>query len=151
MHPVASPYANKEGYFPAPDFAYGQQPPNGAYGQMREKVMRRRSVKQVELQGGHLVLDCPVPKSILTYAKDYPGGQPQEFTHMRYTAVTVDPDDVRRVSGERELTSTVHPRTLHPPPAPVQPQDRDGHRRHHVQRRRGPLLPLFHLDRQGPS
>ena len=83
MHPIASPYASKEGYFP-PDMAYGQhQPSGGAYGQTREKVMRRRSVKQVELQaGGHLVLDCPVPKSILTYAKEYPGGQPQEFTHM---------------------------------------------------------------------
>lgn len=42
---------------------------------------------------GHLVYDCPVPPKLL---KDIPHSQPpgrDEFTHMRYTAVTCDPED----------------------------------------------------------
>jgi chitin synthase len=45
---------------------------------------------QVKLTQGNLVLDCPVPtklQSFLTRRGD------DEFTRMRYTAVTCDPDD----------------------------------------------------------
>jgi chitin synthase len=47
-----------------------------------------QSVRQVELQEGNLVLDMPVPSSIV------PGDKTrEEFTHIRYTACTVDPDE----------------------------------------------------------
>ena len=42
---------------------------------------------------GHLVYDCPVPPKLL---RSIPHTQPpgrDEFTHMRYTAVTCDPED----------------------------------------------------------
>ncbi|KAF6754281.1 chitin synthase 2 [Ephemerocybe angulata] len=42
----------------------------------REKLMKRRSVRQVQLTQGNLVLDVPAPSGI-----------------MRYTAATCDPDD----------------------------------------------------------
>ncbi|KAJ3507424.1 hypothetical protein NLJ89_g6315 [Agrocybe chaxingu] len=55
----------------------------------REKLMKRRSVKQVKLFQGNLVLDVPVPSNILP-----PGGaEVEEFSKMRYTAATCDPDD----------------------------------------------------------
>ena len=50
--------------------------------------MKRRSVKQVQLFRGNLVLDVPVPSHITPAGKG-----DEEFTKMRYTAATCDPDD----------------------------------------------------------
>ncbi|PVU90169.1 hypothetical protein BB559_004760 [Furculomyces boomerangus] len=51
---------------------------------------RMRHLKQVELTSGNLVVDCPVPQKVLKAGK-YQSGQ--EFTHMRYTACTCDPNE----------------------------------------------------------
>ena len=56
---------------------------------VREKLMKRRSVKQVQLFRGNLVLDVPVPSHITPAGK----GDIEEFAKMRYTAATCDPDD----------------------------------------------------------
>jgi len=56
---------------------------------VREKLMKRRSVKQVQLFRGNLVLDVPVPSHITPSGK----GDIEEFSKMRYTAATCDPDD----------------------------------------------------------
>ncbi|KAF8841959.1 glycosyltransferase family 2 protein [Paxillus ammoniavirescens] len=62
------------------------------YSMAREKLMKRRSVRQVELQDGNLVLDVHVPTHII------PKGMSdvEEMTKMRYTAATCDPDDFMR-------------------------------------------------------
>ncbi|EGO31066.1 glycosyltransferase family 2 protein [Serpula lacrymans var. lacrymans S7.9] len=62
------------------------------YSMAREKLMKRRSVRQVELQQGNLVLDVHVPSHIV------PKGMSdvEEMTKMRYTAATCDPDDFMR-------------------------------------------------------
>ncbi|KAJ3346606.1 Chitin synthase, class 2 [Entophlyctis luteolus] len=61
--------------------------------QVDQSILRtatRRVVKQVELtQEGHLVLDIPVPDRVLQLGQFKTG---DEFTTMRYTAVTCDPD-----------------------------------------------------------
>ena len=49
-------------------------------------MMKRRSVRQVELFQGNLVLDVAVPSHIV------PKGAPEEMTKMRYTAATCDPE-----------------------------------------------------------
>ncbi|CAG8497215.1 6814_t:CDS:2 [Funneliformis mosseae] len=54
-----------------------------------EKVDKRKSVRHVELTRGNLVLDCPVPDKVIKNVRITSG---EEFTHMRYTAVTCDPD-----------------------------------------------------------
>lgn len=59
----------------------------GSYNETREKMMKRRSIKRVELQNGNLVMECPVPNSICKK------GQSEEFTQLRYQAVTCDPND----------------------------------------------------------
>lgn len=65
-----------------------QHQSSGGWTATREKFMRRRSVRQVELQQGNLILDMPVPSTII------PAGKSQEeFTHLRYTACTCDPDE----------------------------------------------------------
>lgn len=53
-------------------------------------LKRWKTVKQVLLYRGNLVLDCPVPPVLL---QQNPHGERDEFTHMRYTAATCDPDD----------------------------------------------------------
>lgn len=54
----------------------------------REKMLKRRSVKQVALTNGNLVLDVNVPTSIIPQGKK----GIEEFSKMRYTAATCDPD-----------------------------------------------------------
>lgn len=55
----------------------------------REKLMKRRSVRKVELTQGNLVLDVAVPSNIIP-----PGQQDnEEMAKMRYTAATCDPDE----------------------------------------------------------
>lgn len=51
--------------------------------------MKKRSVRQVPLVQGNLVLDVPVPNSIIPAS----GQSTDEMTKMRYTAATCDPDD----------------------------------------------------------
>jgi chitin synthase len=65
-------------------------PISGNYAANRERLMRKRTVRRIELQDGNLVLDVPVPKSIARQ------GQAEEFTKMRYTAVTCKPDEYIR-------------------------------------------------------
>ncbi|KIJ66341.1 glycosyltransferase family 2 protein [Hydnomerulius pinastri MD-312] len=62
------------------------------YSMAREKLMKRRSVRQVELQNGNLVLDVPVPSHIVPKGMS----DAEEMIKMRYTAATCDPDDFMR-------------------------------------------------------
>ncbi|KAG2044503.1 chitin synthase [Suillus americanus] len=62
------------------------------YSVAREKLMKRRSVRHVELQNGNLVLDVAVPTHIVPNGM----GGAEEMTKMRYTAATCDPDEFMR-------------------------------------------------------
>ncbi|KAG6851356.1 hypothetical protein H0H93_005754 [Arthromyces matolae] len=84
--PSMMPTPTPQNYPPSPGM-YGNEPHNG-YFAMREKMMRRRSVRQVALVHGNLVLDVQVPNNIIPA-----GRQDEEMTKMRYTAATCDPDD----------------------------------------------------------
>jgi chitin synthase len=67
-------------YGPAPD---GKQERRGA----RQAQM---SKKEVKLINGELILECKIPTILYSFL---PRRDEIEFTHMRYTAVTCDPDD----------------------------------------------------------
>jgi chitin synthase len=69
-----------EHYGPAPD---GAQTRRGA----RDAVMTK---KEVRLINGELILECKIPTILYSFL---PRRDDIEFTHMRYTAVTCDPDD----------------------------------------------------------
>jgi chitin synthase len=62
---------------------------NSGWSAAREKLMKRRSVRRVELQQGNLVLDVQVPSHIVPKNMN----DVEEMTKMRYTAATCDPDD----------------------------------------------------------
>ncbi|TCD62499.1 Chitin synthase, class 2 [Steccherinum ochraceum] len=82
----------------SPNYPPAQQRPgylqasNTGYSQAKEKMLRRRSVRQVELQEGNLVVDLQVPSHILPKGIE----SKEEMTKLRYTAATCDPDDFMR-------------------------------------------------------
>jgi chitin synthase len=72
--------ATKDHYAPAPE---GRQDRRG----LREAQMIK---KEVRLINGELILECKIPTILHSFL---PRRDEREFTHMRYTAVTCDPDD----------------------------------------------------------
>ncbi|EIW73092.1 hypothetical protein TREMEDRAFT_70893 [Tremella mesenterica DSM 1558] len=77
-------YGNENGY-------EGDEPSNVHYGPIPTRILRRnRTQKRVQLFQGHLVLDIDVPSLLLDKCSLRDGN---EFTKMRYTAVTCDPND----------------------------------------------------------
>ncbi|KAF9580736.1 hypothetical protein BGW38_002488 [Lunasporangiospora selenospora] len=68
-----------------------QSPPTLHFGPAPALQARRyKTTKKVTLTQGNLVLDCPVPTKLLDVLPRKIG---DEFTTMRYTAVTSDPND----------------------------------------------------------
>lgn len=68
----------------------------GGYGQSdfvqaREKMLKRRSIREIELTDGNLVLELPVPRSILQYNSYRGEDLSLESGKLRYTAVTGSP------------------------------------------------------------
>lgn len=98
--PYTHQQAYQQSYQPHPQQNYPplQQRPGMGHEQSsgwsvaKDKMMKRRSVRQVELYQGNLVLDVPVPSHIVPPA----GKGQEEMTTMRYTAATCDPDDFMR-------------------------------------------------------
>jgi len=62
------------------------RPPPGA-------LARKKTIKFLKLTNGNLVIQQPVPQRYLSVVKET---QHEEFTTMRYTAATCDPDDFQR-------------------------------------------------------
>lgn len=56
-------------------------------------IRRWKTVKEVQLFNGNLVLDCPVPPRLLNQVPHAQPPERDEFTHMRYSAATCDPSE----------------------------------------------------------
>ncbi|KAG2361949.1 glycosyltransferase family 2 protein [Suillus spraguei] len=66
---------------------------NIRYGHIPQRVPRRyKTIKKVELFHGNLVLDSAVPTKLLDMCAMR---NEREFTHMRYSAATCDPNDFK--------------------------------------------------------
>ena len=86
--------------------------PNMHYGPAPEKQGRRgvwdaqMTKKEVQLINGELILECKIPTILHSFL---PRRDDREFTHMRYTAVTCDPDDFtqRGYKLRQQVGSTV--------------------------------------------
>ncbi|KIV85968.1 chitin synthase 1 [Exophiala sideris] len=70
------------------DYYYGEAPE----GKQDRRGLRDAQVttKEVRLINGELILECKIPTILHSFL---PRRDEREFTHMRYTAVTCDPDD----------------------------------------------------------
>lgn len=87
---------------PMPPLPYDQHPlnypplqqlrPGVGWNVARDKLLKQRMVKQVELQQGNLVLDVQAPSFIVPKGMEHI----EEMTKLRYTAATCDPDDFMR-------------------------------------------------------
>ncbi|EMD39480.1 glycosyltransferase family 2 protein [Gelatoporia subvermispora B] len=66
---------------------------NIRYGRIPQRVPRRyKTIKKVELFHGNFVLDSAVPTKLLDMCANR---NVREFTHMRYSAATCDPNDFK--------------------------------------------------------
>ncbi|KIM36553.1 glycosyltransferase family 2 protein [Hebeloma cylindrosporum] len=73
--------------------ADNQSENNIRYGRIPQRVPRRyKTIKKVELFHGNFVLDNAVPKKLLDMCANR---TEREFTHMRYSAATCDPNDFK--------------------------------------------------------
>ena len=86
------PYQGGPGNYPPQQRPGMFREQSTGYSVAREKLMKRRSVRHVELQQGNLVLDMQVPSHIVPKSMD----NSEEMTKLRYTAATCDPDDFMR-------------------------------------------------------
>lgn len=86
--PTSSPFP---GGFVGPEEQQEDEDTNIRYGRIPQRVPRRyKTMKRVELFHGNLVFDSPVPQKLLDRCKIK---NEREFTHMRYSAATCDPND----------------------------------------------------------
>ncbi|KAI4091733.1 MAG: hypothetical protein L6R37_007676 [Teloschistes peruensis] len=56
-------------------------------------IRRWKTMKEVQLFNGNLVLDCPIPPRLLNQVPHATPPDRDEFTHMRYSAATCDPSE----------------------------------------------------------
>ncbi|KAL4944279.1 chitin synthase B [Aspergillus oleicola] len=98
---VASPYARSE---TSSTEAWRQRQAGAGGGGGGGNGLRRYATRKVKLvQGSVLSVDYPVPSAIQNaiqakYRNDLEGGS-EEFTHMRYTAATCDPNEFTLHNG----------------------------------------------------
>lgn len=78
-------------YQPPNDFDGYTDEPGHAQTPSPAPIRRWKTVKQVQLYQGNLVLDCPVPPRLLNQIRHAEPPERDEFTHMRYSAATCDP------------------------------------------------------------
>ena len=69
-----------------------QMRPGAGWSDVREKLLKQRVVKQIELKEGNLVLDMQAPSFIVPKGLE----DSEEMTKLRYTAATCDPDEFMR-------------------------------------------------------
>ncbi len=70
---------------------YDGPPPNHTPTPAPAPIKRWKTVKEVQLFNGNLVLDCPIPPTLLNQVPHATPPERDEFTHMRYSAATCDP------------------------------------------------------------
>jgi chitin synthase len=102
-HDQQMPFQDDQDRVPilGPDRAYGSDPQEGfeagydgappAASPAPQPLRRWKTVKEVQLFNGNLVLDCPVPPKLLAAVPHAAAPERDEFTHMRYSAATCDP------------------------------------------------------------
>lgn len=95
-HPILEPdgtYGPDPHHVPTPvhEEALGMDPEFNHPAQ--SQIRRWKTVKEVQLFNGNLVLDCPVPPRLLNQVQHAEPPERDEFTHMRYSAATCDPSE----------------------------------------------------------
>jgi chitin synthase len=75
-------------------------------GWRRRQTIKRGVTRKVKLTNGNFVAEYPVPTPVYSAVEaKYSQTNTTEFSHMRYTAATVDPDDFTQAAGWSLRTS----------------------------------------------
>ncbi|RMZ88731.1 hypothetical protein DV736_g4044, partial [Chaetothyriales sp. CBS 134916] len=93
LDPHAHAHQQSYGDQPYDQQPYGDDPAVAPPGPSPAPIRRWKTVKEVQLFNGNLVLDCPVPPTLLNQVHHVQAPERDEFTHMRYSAATCDPKD----------------------------------------------------------
>ncbi|KAF8583565.1 glycosyltransferase family 2 protein [Ramaria rubella] len=115
--PLTGGEARPEGYYPPGRFlgAYGGAPferpastisvsSDGAW--IRRQTIKRGVTRRVKLTGGNFIAEYAVPTAVRNAVEPkWAAVNTTEFTHMRYSAATVDPDDFTAEKGWSLRTS----------------------------------------------
>ena len=88
LHSFQSESTFTEDLYPQEDEHYGPAPLGKQ--DRRGTRLAQMAKKEVRLINGELILECKIPTILQSFL---PRKDELEFTHMRYTAVTCDPDD----------------------------------------------------------
>lgn len=110
MFPAVPPYQESEngiGLYDMPVSSRGSTPASEAWQQRNQAPgsgLRRYATRKIKLvQGSVLSVDYPAPSAIQNAIqpeyRESEEGFPEEFTHMRYTAATCDPDEFSLRNG----------------------------------------------------
>ncbi|KAK8854766.1 hypothetical protein IAR55_003505 [Kwoniella newhampshirensis] len=76
---------------------------------LRRQTLPRRgaTVKKIQLTKGNFIVDYPVPRPVSSAVEPkWLTGKGNEFSHMRYTAATCDPDDFTPENGWKLKTTS---------------------------------------------
>ncbi|KAL0057777.1 Chitin synthase, class 1 [Marasmius tenuissimus] len=66
----------------------------------RRQTIKRGVTRKVKLTKGNFITEYPVPTAVLSAVEGrYTATKSTEFSHMRYTAATVDPDEYNEANG----------------------------------------------------
>ncbi|KAF8529171.1 glycosyltransferase family 2 protein [Hysterangium stoloniferum] len=72
----------------------------------RRQTIKRGVTRKVKLTGGNFIAEYPVPTAVRNAVEPkWAATNTTEFTHMRYSAATVDPDDFTQTNGWSLRTS----------------------------------------------
>lgn len=94
-----TPYEVNEPMLQPGENPFGPDPYNADYQDEQRPtpspvpIRRWKTVKEVQLFNGNLVLDCPIAPMLLSQVPHAEPPGRDEFTHMRYSAATCDPAD----------------------------------------------------------
>ncbi|WRT68438.1 uncharacterized protein IL334_005414 [Kwoniella shivajii] len=100
-----------------PHDAYNRPPSSNSVGAdfMRRQTLPRRgiTVKKIRLTKGNFIADYAVPGPVSSSVEDkwLIGNKSNEFSHMRYTAATCDPDDFTPENGWKLKTASYNRET----------------------------------------
>lgn len=77
----------------------------------RRQTIKRGVTRRVKLIKGNFIVEYPVPTAVRNAIESkYTSMQSTEFSHMRYTAATCDPDDFTEANGLVITNKVLQPR-----------------------------------------
>ncbi|KAF6762652.1 glycosyltransferase family 2 protein [Ephemerocybe angulata] len=94
------PSVNEDGYPSRPLSVASQSTNNTEREWRRRQTIKRGVTRAVKLTNGNFVAEYPVPTPVFSAIEaQYTATKTTEFSHMRYTAATCDPDDFTEENG----------------------------------------------------